>query len=206
MQQEHEMYRKLKAGILDLTFPPGTLLQEGQLGETFGVSRTPAREALRDLLLEGLIIKMGRFYQVKQYTVEEIRLVYEVREGHECLAGRLTTERATDQELKQLRQGLEEHYKKITKDAYPSVGELSIHLQIAQLARNELLFQQLLSLHDKVLIIARLSDARNRDRFMDAIEDHFRIVDALQRRSTPIVEEETRLHIRKAIKVYKETF
>jgi DNA-binding GntR family transcriptional regulator len=204
MLAEHDIYAKLKSAILALTFAPGDTLQESYIGTLFGVSRTPAREALRALMDEGLITKYGRFYQVKRFTAEEVRLIYEVREALECHAGRLATERASDEELAELRRQLAEHFEEVsTKATDWTTDGSAFHTRLAELSGNELLSRQLRLIHDKVTIFSRIGDKEYRDVLIKALGDHFRIVDAMIRRNPIIVEEEIRQHIRFGLELYK---
>lgn len=203
--QDHEIYAKLKSAILSLTIKPGEILQESSVGQRFGVSRTPAREALRTLMDEGLITKSGRFYQAKKFSAEEVRLIYEVREALECQAGRLATQRASDEELRALRGYLEKHfaYAKSTAMEWMTDGT-HFHHRLAQLSGNPLLSHQLGLIFDKVTIFSRIEEHDYRETLLLALEDHFRIVDAMIRRNPIIVEEEIRQHIRLSLNIYKD--
>jgi DNA-binding GntR family transcriptional regulator len=204
MPQEHDIYVKLKSAILALTFAPGDTLQEGYIGTLFGVSRTPAREALRALMNEGLVAKCGRFYQVKRFSGEEVRLLYELREALECHAGRLATERASDAQLLELRHQLAEHFESVSHQTCGWATDGSaFHKRLAELSGNELLSRQLDLIHDKVTIFSRIGEREYRDVLLKALEDHFRIVDAMIRRNPIIVEEEIRQHIRFGLELYR---
>ena len=77
-----QAYTLLKEKILSNEIGPGTRLVDSQLAEDFGVSRTPARDAIRKLAEEGLVItepgKKGYF--VYKPTVQDINEVYEMRQ------------------------------------------------------------------------------------------------------------------------------
>lgn len=86
----------LRACITDLTFRPGDRLIERELCEMLGVSRTLIREALSQLVAEGLIQNIPHKGPiVAVITPEEAKGLYEVRAALEALAGRHFTERAT---------------------------------------------------------------------------------------------------------------
>ena len=57
-----DVYKKIKEGILSLAYPPGATLQERQIAEQFGVSRTPVREAIQCLAEEGWLVISARRY------------------------------------------------------------------------------------------------------------------------------------------------
>jgi DNA-binding GntR family transcriptional regulator len=99
----------LRACISDLTFKPGDRLIERELCEMLGVSRTLVREALSQLVAEGLVqIIPHKGPIVSVMTGEEARGLYEVRGVLEALAGRQFTERATDDQRVALKQALNE--------------------------------------------------------------------------------------------------
>ena len=81
------VFQTLRKAILNGELEPGERLMETQLGEKLGVSRTPIREAIRKLELEGLVIMVPRKgAQVAQFTGKDIQDVLEVRASLEALA------------------------------------------------------------------------------------------------------------------------
>lgn len=198
------VYEALKARIMANELEPGTTLQEVVLAETFGVSRTPAREALRALVAEGLVVMRGRFYQVKSFSAEEAKRLYEVRESLECLACRLATERASEADLVELRAHLARHHSTVSAMTDGATSDGSVfHMRIAELSDNDVLYQTLRGIHDKVVVISRILDLRHRETYLSALDDHFRIVDAMLRRQAVIAEEEMRQHIRAGYELYR---
>lgn len=99
------VYSELKRRILTLHWGPGTFLSENRLATDFGVSRTPAREALQRLSREGLvevIPKQGTF--VSNFpSASEIRHIYELREALAGMSARLSAMRATAADIADLR-------------------------------------------------------------------------------------------------------
>ena len=81
------VYRTLRKAILRGEFQPGERLMEIMLANKLGVSRTPVREAMRQLENEGLVIMIPRKgAQVAQITSQELHDVLEVRRSLEVLA------------------------------------------------------------------------------------------------------------------------
>lgn len=93
-----QTYRLLRRQLVTGQFPPGQRLTEQFLAERLGVSRTPIREALHKLELEGLVIAAGaRGFQVPHDSVEDMNELFEIRavlEGHAlaALSAAITTE------------------------------------------------------------------------------------------------------------------
>ena len=74
------VYERIKKGILSLEFPPEFILQERNLAEELGVSRTPVREAVHRLSQEGwLRVNARRNIQVRPVSVSDLREVFQAR-------------------------------------------------------------------------------------------------------------------------------
>ncbi|MBO0709770.1 MAG: GntR family transcriptional regulator [Acetobacteraceae bacterium] len=94
---------RLRSAINEQVFPQGSRLIERQLCEMLGVSRTPVREALRQLEAEGLVVTVAnRGPSVAVLDGAIVRSIFEVRAMLEALAGRLFVERATDRDRRRL--------------------------------------------------------------------------------------------------------
>ena len=97
------VFNTLREAILKGDFTPGERLMEKQLAERMGVSRTPIREAIRKLELEGLVVMIPRKgAEVASITGKDISDVLEVRATLEGLAVKLASKKMTMEELKVL--------------------------------------------------------------------------------------------------------
>lgn len=95
----------IQAQVLRGDVPVGTRLRQEALAEEFGVSRTPVREALRQLQATGLVeLLPNRGAVVRGPSAREIREAYEVRAELEGLAARLAAERISDSDFVRLRE------------------------------------------------------------------------------------------------------
>ena len=98
-----DVYQTLKNAIQYLALMPGSTINEQELASELGVSRTPIREAIRKLELEGLVVMAPRKgAKVASITERDLNDVLEVRKGMEELAIRLACERITPEELDEL--------------------------------------------------------------------------------------------------------
>ena len=89
----------IRKGVLK----PGERLMEIQLADELGVSRTPVREAIRKLELEGYVIMMPRRgTYVANLSIRDVNEVFEIRTSLDSLASGLAAERITDEELEHL--------------------------------------------------------------------------------------------------------
>lgn len=98
------IFNSLREAIIIGELRPGERLMEVQLAEKMGVSRTPVREAIRKLELEGLVDMIPRKgAHVAELSIKDIMDVLEVRASLDGLATSLAAERITDDELKELK-------------------------------------------------------------------------------------------------------
>jgi DNA-binding GntR family transcriptional regulator len=95
----------IQARVLSGDVPVGSRLRQEALAEEFGVSRTPVREALRQLQATGIVeLLPNRGAVVRGPSAREIREAYEVRAELEGLAAELAAERISDRDLVRLRE------------------------------------------------------------------------------------------------------
>ncbi len=103
LQSNEAIFDSLRKRIIELEFPPGSMLNEKDLKEEFGVSRTPIREALIKLAQIGLVEtrpRVGTF--VTQIDLQQVKNAYEVKKNLEGLAAELAAKRATEKEIEEL--------------------------------------------------------------------------------------------------------
>ena len=111
------VFNTLRQAILRGELKPGERLMEIQLANKLGVSRTPIREAIRKLELEGLVLMIPRKgAEVADISEKSLRDVLEVRRALEELAVRLTCEKITKAQIRELRESAEE-FKKILRSS-----------------------------------------------------------------------------------------
>lgn len=97
-----EAYERLRSAIVRGEVRPNERLVETELAEWLQVSRTPLREGLARLAVEGLVLSRRRGWVVREHNAEEIREIYEVRAALESMAAYLTAERASDEQIQQI--------------------------------------------------------------------------------------------------------
>jgi len=97
-------YRAIREGILAGTFAEGSHITARQLAEATGLSRTPVREAMRQLNAEGLITLIpNRGAFVARWTEAEIQQIYELRVLLESFAAKVAAERISDEQCEELK-------------------------------------------------------------------------------------------------------
>ena len=98
------VFNTLRQAILTGELKPGERLMEIHLADRLGVSRTPIREAIRKLELEGLVTMIPRRgAEVAQISEKSMNDVLEVRRDLDALCAELACERISDEELQQLK-------------------------------------------------------------------------------------------------------
>src|SRR6202163_1343683 len=95
---------RLRTLIIEGELAPGARLNERELSERLGVSRTPLREAFRMLAADGLLVQLpNRGAQVVTLSPDDVRHAFEVMASLEGLSGELAVARVTDDDLVELR-------------------------------------------------------------------------------------------------------
>lgn len=103
------VFNTLRQAILRGELKPGERLMEIQLANKLGVSRTPIREAIRKLELEGLVLMIPRRgAEVAEITEKSLRDVLEVRKALEELSVQLACERITEEQIQELKNAAKE--------------------------------------------------------------------------------------------------
>ena len=162
------VFYTLRKGILRGDLQPGERLMEIRLANRLGVSRTPVREAIRMLELEGLVINLPRRgAQVSRITEKDLHDVLEVREGLEEIAVNLACERISEAELKDLYEASREFEKLVSSDDLTALAEADekFHAIIYRATRNDRLVQLINNLREQMYRyrVEYLKDAANRD-------------------------------------------
>jgi DNA-binding GntR family transcriptional regulator len=193
-------YRRIKHGIIDLTYQPGGKLSEMRLAEELGVGRSPIRTALARLEGEGWIEvspQSGTF--VRALSTREIDELSEMRgilEAH-CIG--ITVERISDEALKKLGKAFRESSPKIRRGDAEAFIDLDsrLHSLSYQAAGNELIAQTLTGLRDKVQWIRRACSVSG-ERVLDGFKEIEGIYDALVRRDAETARQRMKSHIENA--------
>ncbi|MFZ7121413.1 MAG: GntR family transcriptional regulator [Eubacteriaceae bacterium] len=110
------VFSTMREAIINGDFKPGQRLMEVQLAEQMGVSRTPVREAIRKLELEGLVIMVPRKgAYVAGISTEDVKEVVEIRSVLEGLAAKLAAQRGNEEDVEKLKEVLT-NFEKATLD------------------------------------------------------------------------------------------
>lgn len=175
------VFNTLRQAILTGELKPGERLMEIHLADRLGVSRTPIREAIRKLELEGLVVMIPRKgAQVAKITEKNLKDVLEVRRALDTLAVRLACKRMDDTYKKQLREACDEFAKVVkcsnTKDI--TEADVRFHDIINQSTGNDRLIQLVNNLAEQMYRyrLEYIKDAAYHNRLIDEHEEIYNAI------------------------------
>ena len=180
------VFNTLRQAIIKGDLKPGERLLEIQLADKLGVSRTPVREALRKLELEGLVTMVPRRgTTVLGITKKHLKDVLEIRSALEELALELACRRITPEqyeELVRLEALLEEKQDSDNAFELSDIDE-KFHEQIYQATNNPRLIQLLANLREQMYRF-RLEYMKAKDKRPRLIQEHQQIIKALKNKDS----------------------
>ena len=175
-------YNYLYKNIVDYQLKPGSPIIEQEISDIIGISRTPVREALKQLQAEGLIKhipKVGNF--VNEITIQDIEEIFSLRETLEVLALKKSIINAPDEEIFKLEEKL-----KLLSDvgSYEAFYEIdrNIHDLIVKYSYNKRLDDILSNLNSQIERLRRIS-AITPKRLILSKKEHIEIIEAIKNRN-----------------------
>ncbi|MDU2197656.1 MAG: GntR family transcriptional regulator [Peptostreptococcaceae bacterium] len=194
------VFENLREAILEGKLKPGQRLMEVQLAEQLGVSRTPVREAIRKLELEGLVVMLPRKgAYVANMSLKDVIDVLEVRASLEGLSASLAAERISDIDLKRLKK-IAEEFKESTINADIETllkKDVEFHECIFKAANNKKLTQVINSLWEQVYRF-RVTYISDYDSSLSIVEEHKNILSAIEKGDCELAKKYATEHIEKA--------
>ena len=187
----------LREAILKGELEPGERLMEIALAQQLGVSRTPIREAIRKLELEGLVLMAPRKGAVvAEITPKDLKDVLEVRKHLEEMAVKLACEKATEEDLANLKQLHEEFIKTLEQKDLTVIAESDVkfHDIIYSTTDNKRLIQILNNLREQMFRY-RLEYIKDEDKRKKVVEEHAQIIKAIESRNVNMAKEYIKEHI-----------
>ena len=194
-----QAYAAIKQAIVDAdmySIDAEIRLDERHLSQSLGVSRTPIREAMTLLEQEGFLRTVPRrgIFVVRK-TKREIVEMIEMWAAVESMAARLATVSASDEDIASLRHMFDEFVNSKPGEHIHEYSEANIafHQAIIRLSGSHLMGKTIENLFLHVRAIRRLTISQ-KDRAARSIEDHMRIIEAIERRDTELAERLVREH------------
>jgi DNA-binding GntR family transcriptional regulator len=198
--RSHEVYDQLRSEIARGELRPNERLIEADLAQRLSVSRTPIRESIQRLAVDGLVVNRRRAWFVREHSPVEITALYEVREALEGQAARLAAARATPEERKAIL-ALSRYEVGDEFEPGPFVSANTLfHNTVAGAARNVALVD-LLAANRDFYFNRRISVAYTEADIALALDEHAALADAVVRGDCDAAETLTRQHISRSLTV-----
>lgn len=194
------VYTRLHNDILNGLLKAGDNLIETKLSEEFSVSRTPIREALRQLELEGLVdIIPNKGAVVTGVSAQDIEDIYTIRMLIEGLAARWAAQKITEDELKELKEAveLEEFYTQKNDRDHLTKFDSQFHETLFKASKSKPLMHMLKTFHNFVQR-SRVVSFGNPERAKEVLAEHKAILQAIIEGDGPKAESLTNEHVKKA--------
>ena len=183
-----QIYERVKTMAMTFEIRPGGRVNEVEIAKSLNVSRTPVREALNRLLVEGFLTRApNRGFIGRPLDAKQVFDLYELRRALEASIAGIACERATDHELVEL-----ERFVKASKDRPEDANASSLlaldeqfHERVAALTRNEEMLRMLKSINARIHYFRWIDMQNGRRRHTQ--QEHLRIVKALKARDARAV-------------------
>ena len=191
------VYSELRMDILSGRINPGARLVESALAKDMGVSRTPVREALHKLALEGLLYSIPRAgYIVEEMTERDIEDLFQTRMAIEQLAGRWAMVRVTEEELDSMKGNLQKTDDALKSGKTEKMIELDkeFHHILYKACRSKRLYQICKNLSDHTLKF-RIACIHFPEIARRAREGHSKIYRALKSKQPDRIDESIEYHM-----------
>ncbi|MCM1156229.1 MAG: GntR family transcriptional regulator [Roseburia sp.] len=191
------VFNTLRKAILTGELKPGERLLEIHLANQLGVSRTPIREAIRKLELEGLVIMIPRRgAEVAQITEKSLKDVLEVRRALDALCAELACERITQEETARLKKACEKFEKETrTGDATTmAAADVELHDIIVEATGNQRLVQLINNLSEQMYRY-RFEYIKDENQHNRLVEEHRMIYESIAHRDKAAAAQAAKVHI-----------
>lgn len=191
------VFNTLRKAILTGELKPGERLMEIHLANRLGVSRTPIREAIRKLELEGLVIMIPRRgAEVAQITEKSLKDVLEVRRALDALCVELACDRIDEEATQQLKKACEEFERATeTKDATTiAKADVELHDIIVRATGNQRLIQLINNLSEQMYRY-RFEYIKDENRHDNLIDEHRMIYESIVKRDKESAARAAKIHI-----------
>ena len=194
------VFERLRKAIVEGSLKPGQRLMEVQLAEQLGVSRTPVREAIRKLELEGLVIMLPRKgAYVADMSIKDVIDLLEVRAALEGLAASLAAERMMPENVEKLKNISDELKKNVENSNLSETlkKDVEFHQCIFEASGNNKLVQMINSLWEQVYRF-REGYMSDYNAALEIIKEHEKLIGAIENGESEKASKYAREHIEKA--------
>lgn len=193
-RQGRDAYSRLVADIGSGRLKPGDRLVEVEIAERLGVSRTPVREAIRQLESDGLVSHLPRVGAViRTLDFAAIAELYEMRAILEGTAARFAARAVSEIEIAEL-EAINDEMRATSETRALFELNRQFHAMLLNAARNRFLVRAADAVH-KTLLIVGPSTLQESSRAAEAVQEHETVIRALRAGDGSTAEAAMRLHI-----------
>ena len=195
------VFQSIREDILSGRYEQNTELKEAAIGAELGVSRTPVREALRQLELEGLVtIIPNRGAYVNMITAKDVQDIYVIRSMLEALCARWATQSITAEQLDSMEETLCLSEYHTSKKNYEKLYELDslFHEQLYEAGGSRILNHILSDFHDYVKMVRKATISTS-SRSVTSTEEHRAIFEAIKEKDPDKAETLAKEHVKHTI-------
>jgi DNA-binding GntR family transcriptional regulator len=211
-----KVYRILKARIIKGDLKPGEKLSENKIAEQLGVSRTPVREALRELSVEGFVeISPNQAKIVSTVTFDEIWDLLQIRGVLEGLGANIAAKKINPEKIEKFNKIIDQmkHYTAnnlVSEESILNFTRLDIefHDLILNICGNKWLIQMHNNLKNHINRF-RVRSFSVPGTFSKSLNEHCKILDAIKKGESEVAEKLSKIHMIKAfenISKYETTY
>lgn len=196
-------YEYIKQLIITAKYAPGEVFDESKIAKELNCSRTPVREAVLKLCEEGyLTIIPRKGTLVSSISMTDILDVYDFRRVLECEC----LKNITSINLEILNKW-KEYYTNLLSDQYSEENtqedeDKQFHLDLISFKNNKLMTNELAKLMDKSSRIRYLSNIKNKNRYIESINEHLDIINALLKNDFLLSSKMMEKHLKKSLEGY----
>ena len=191
------VFENIRKAIIEGVLKPGERLMEIQLSEQLGVSRTPVREAIRMLELEGLVVMLPRKgAYVANISKKDLMDILEVRVGLEGLAAYCATDRMTKDHIKKLETISKELEEAVYKNDVETMlaKDEEFHTLIFEATGNKRLISMMINIWETVYRF-RLMYMSDYSSAVNTVDEHKKIIEAFKKGKANLAEKLAKEHI-----------
>ena len=197
-----KVYHQIRAEILRGELVPGESVTEMGLASDCGVSRTPVREALRQLELEGLVeLIPNKGAVILGIRPEDICDIYRIRSLLEGDAAARAAQRATEEDVRRLTEILDLTEFYISKENLQQLQAMDgqFHQLIYEMSGSRMLRHVLKDLH-YYIGLTRAASLKSEGRAVRSVQEHRKVLEAIARRDSAAAQKQMTLHVENALK------
>ncbi len=200
--KREQVFQYIISGIAKGEFRAGQSLSERHLSAKLGVSRTPVREAFRQLENLGLVrAEPHKGVTVSYISADQVRQLYLIREVLEGLGARLMAEIQNKDDIEKLRMLMEQAEDAAARDDISALSRINtqFHITIASASNNPYLetTMEMLQTHISLFMSNTLAQS---GRPRQNLKEHWLILQAIESGDSALAEEAAKFHIRNALK------